>query len=164
MFWYDHFYLSVLCEKIQITKLLSFGPLWVMDMLLNERYKGREDEEDYVSSCWMSVRKIYWNMKEKALGRTLADSLWRWLRTCHKTEYEWPSDWMNVVRCHLVWVWSTATQHDVIVPKCVLVECNQWFCWCVKESETYFMILYANYNCSIYVRQLNATPEVELHV
>jgi hypothetical protein len=42
-----------------------------MDTLLNERYKGWEDEEDDVSSCWVSVRKIYWNMKEKALGRNL---------------------------------------------------------------------------------------------
>jgi hypothetical protein len=59
------FYFSVLCEIIQITKLLSFGPLWVMDTLLKERYKGRENEEDDVSSCWVSVRKMYWNMKEK---------------------------------------------------------------------------------------------------
>jgi len=50
-----------------------------MDTLLKERYKGREDEEDDVSSCWVSVRKMYWNMKEKALGRTLENSLWMWL-------------------------------------------------------------------------------------
>ena len=111
------FYLSVLCEKIQITKLLSFGPLWVMDTLFKERYKGREDEDD-VSSCWVSVRKIYWNLKKKTLGRTVENSLWRWLRASHKTDYDRLSDWMNVVHCHLVWARSTATHHDVIAPKC----------------------------------------------
>jgi len=73
-----------------------------MDTLLNERYNGRKDEENYVNSCWVSVRKIYWNMKQRALGHTLENSLWRWLRTFHKTDYEWLSDWMNVVHCHLV--------------------------------------------------------------
>jgi len=47
-----------------------------MDTLLKARYMGREDEEDDVSSCWVSVRKMYWNMKEKALGRTLENLLW----------------------------------------------------------------------------------------
>jgi len=59
----------------------------VLDTSFQERYKGREDEDD-VSSCWVSVRKIYWNMKEKALCRTLENSFCRLLRASHTTDYE----------------------------------------------------------------------------
>jgi hypothetical protein len=40
---------------------------------LNEKYKGREDEEEDVRSCWMTFKgkRRHWKLKEEALARTL---------------------------------------------------------------------------------------------
>ena len=32
-------------------------------------------------------KKKYWKLKEKTLDRTLENSLWKKLRTCHKADY-----------------------------------------------------------------------------
>jgi hypothetical protein len=37
---------------------------------LKESQKGEEDEEEDVSSYRMTLRKIYWNLKEEALDST----------------------------------------------------------------------------------------------
>jgi hypothetical protein len=50
-------------------------------MLLKERKKERNDEEQEVGSYWMTLKK------EEGLDRNLEKWLWKKLCTCHSTDY-----------------------------------------------------------------------------
>jgi hypothetical protein len=56
-------------------------------MLLKERCKGQEDEEEYISSYWITNERILEDERGGTRPHSVESTLWRRLWTFHKTMY-----------------------------------------------------------------------------